>query len=127
MTVPVGNEVVVIARAGLMVKVKLAVAVSFGLVESVTVSVTVEVPVPETVGIPVIWPVALRERPAGSPVAVNVYGVVPPVAVTAALYAAFTAPFGRVVVEITTPEITLTLRVALTTPGVLELAVITVD
>lgn len=37
------------------------------------------------------------------------------------------APFGRVVVEITTPGMTFTVAVALTIPGMLELAVIVVD
>jgi hypothetical protein len=43
----------------------------------VTVAVTVDVPV--VVGVPEMTPVAeLIDRPAGSPVALKVYGVVPP-------------------------------------------------
>lgn len=81
--VPPGRELVVIARGELITRVRLAVAVSFGLVESVTVTATVKVPV--AVGVPVIWPLGLMESPVGKPVAVKVYGVVPPEAITVAL------------------------------------------
>ncbi len=55
-----------------------------GNVASVTVTVTVLVPA--AVGVPLICPVlALIAKPAGRPVALHVYGCVPPVAATAAL------------------------------------------
>ena len=65
-----GNDVVVIARAGLTVSVKLALAVNLGVVESVTVTVTGKDPA--AVGVPLIWPPVLIERPLGNPEAVNV-------------------------------------------------------
>ena len=68
-----------------------------GFVESVTVIVTVLDPA--VVGVPVIAPLAASMlRPAGRPVADQVYGVVPPVAATVALYAAPTTPPGSDVV-----------------------------
>ena len=55
------------------------------MVESVAVIVTVLVP--RVVAVPVIAPVdAWSVRPAGRPVANQVYGVVPPVAASVALY-----------------------------------------
>jgi hypothetical protein len=47
---------------------------------SVTVTFTVEVPL--TVGMPVMSPEAPIPSPSGRPVAENVYGCVPPVAMT---------------------------------------------
>ena len=60
---------------------KLAVALSWVPLESFTVTTTVLGPVAE--GVPLIRPVVeLILRPAGSPVADQLYGVVPPVAIT---------------------------------------------
>jgi len=53
-----------------------------GWVESVTVRATVAVPTELDAGVPEIMPVEpLTVRPVGRPVALNVYGVVPPNAV----------------------------------------------
>jgi hypothetical protein len=73
---------------------------------SVTVMPTVkvaDVPVDTTLfSVPLMTPVAgLIVNPLGSPVADHVRAPVPPVAATVVLYAAFTAPFGRLVVVIT--------------------------
>ena len=55
---------------------------------AVSVSVTATVDVPAVVGVPEITPVvALTESPAGSPVADQVYGAVPPDPVIVVLYA----------------------------------------
>jgi hypothetical protein len=66
----------------LVVRLKLDVAVcNVGVVESVTVTETVAVPT--AVVVPVIAPVELLiDNPLGRPLAVNVYGAVPPDAVT---------------------------------------------
>jgi hypothetical protein len=45
------------------------------------------------VGVPVIA-LPFTDNPGGNPVAVHVYGAVPPVAVSAALYVALTLPVG---------------------------------
>ena len=51
-----------------------------------SVTVIVAVPAaPAVVGVPEITPAALMVRPAGSPIALNVYGAVPPVAPGATL------------------------------------------
>src|SRR6266478_2739539 len=73
---------------------RFAVAVRcVGLVESVAVIAATLVP--GVVGLPVIAPVdALIPNPAGRPVAVQVIGFVPPVAVTVTLYAVPTTPPG---------------------------------
>jgi hypothetical protein len=64
-----------------------------GVVASVTVMVTLLVP--DAVGLPEIVPDAESiANPAGNPVAVQVYGVVPPVAATGALYETPTMPPG---------------------------------
>ena len=61
-----------------------------------SVTVTLALKAPETVGVPLITPVdEAIVRPAGNPVAVQLYGVVPPVAATVALYDVPTAPPGR--------------------------------
>src|SRR5258708_26118432 len=71
-----------------------------GLVESVTVITAVLFPA-GPVGVPVITPAALIESPAGKPVAVKVYGAVPPLALTVvAVYATPTTPAGSEVVVI---------------------------
>src|SRR3954453_18581907 len=58
-----------------MVKVKDALAVA----DAASGAVTVTLEVPAVVGVPEMTPLdALRDRPAGSPVAVQLYGVVPP-------------------------------------------------
>jgi len=101
-TIPLGREVVVTVRGGaLIVMVTFPVLVCAGLLESVTVTDAVKGPA--AVGVPVTWPAELMESPAGRPVAVKLYGVVPPEAVTVALYAVPTVPFGREVVVSTSP------------------------
>ena len=45
------------------------------------------------VGVPVIA-LPFTDKPGGSPLAVHVYGAVPPVSVSAAVYPAFTVPEG---------------------------------
>ena len=56
--------------------------------------------VPAAVGMPLIVPALLIERPLGKPLADHVYGETPPVAASVAEYAVPTVPAGRVVVEI---------------------------
>jgi hypothetical protein len=99
---PVSGEAVVILSAGAIVTDRFLVAVAcVGLLESVTVTATVLVP--DAVGVPPIAPVdAFSVRPAGSPVAVHVYGALPPLATRVAPYAVFTAPLGRDVVVMAT-------------------------
>ncbi len=82
---PLGSgDGVVIVNGPTMVMERFADALSWELVESFTV--TFAVLVPEAVGVPLMTPVeALIVSPAGRPVADQVYGVVPPVAVTGAL------------------------------------------
>ena len=55
LTLPSGTDAVVIVSVPLTVMLKLAVAVSIGLLESVTLAVKLNVPV--DVGVPEIWPV----------------------------------------------------------------------
>src|SRR6266516_5988588 len=63
--------------AGLMVQLKVWLALACGLALSRTVAVTEEVPA--VLGVPEMTPVdALMLRPGGSPVAEKVYGAVPP-------------------------------------------------
>lgn len=99
-TVPAGRDAVVMAGCvDTIVMDRFAIAVCpVGVVESVTVSVTGLVPA--AVGVPVIWPDAFIERPAGKPVAEKVYGGAPPAALTLALYAEPTVPAAREVVVI---------------------------
>ena len=87
-----------------------------------TVIFTVLTPV--AVGVPLICPVdAFMLNPAGRPVADQVYGVAPPLALTVALYAAPTVPSGSdAVVMVSGPE-TVTVAVASAMFG--DLAVIT--
>jgi hypothetical protein len=85
---------VVMLRAGFTTIARFAVALNCGLDESFTVIAAVLVPA--AVGVPLITPVvALIDSPAGNPVADQLYGVVPPLAVTGPVYALFTVPFGR--------------------------------
>ena len=73
--------------AGEIVRVKVAVCVREGVLESVTLKVS-GVPVTEAEGVPVIVPVeAFRARPAGREPLVSdqVYGDTPPVAERVAL------------------------------------------
>ena len=68
---------------------------------------TRDVALAEDVGVPVIVPVLpFSERPVGSVplVIVHVYGEVPPVAASVALYAIPTCPFGKLLVVIVRPE-----------------------
>jgi len=75
---------VITSDAGIMASEKVAFAVCLGVLESVTVTTTVKLPGP--VGVPVIAPVdELIAIELGSPVADQVRGVVPPVAVSEAL------------------------------------------
>jgi hypothetical protein len=70
-----------------------------GVVESVTLIAADAVPMELCAGMPVIAPVeALIARPLGRLLALNVYGVVPPDAVTGLLYAVPTVPPEREVV-----------------------------
>jgi hypothetical protein len=57
--------------------------------------------VPAVVGVPLIVPVLLIERPLGRALADQLYGETPPVAARFAEYTVPTVPAGRVVVEIT--------------------------
>ena len=93
-TMPADKEVVVNDTPGLIVMDALAVALRGGADESVTMRITGLGPA--AVGVPVIWPAALIASPAGRPVAVKVYGAVPPLAVTVrAVYTAPTNPAGN--------------------------------
>ena len=58
------------------------------------------VKVPDAVGVPLMVPALLIERPLGRPLADQLYGETPPVAASVAEYAIPTVPAGRVVVEI---------------------------
>jgi hypothetical protein len=78
------------------VRVKVLEVVSCGVELSFTVTVTVEAPT--AVGVPVMAPLLLMDNPAGSPVALNVRGEVPPLAATVLLYAAPVVPVARVAV-----------------------------
>ncbi len=72
--------------AVLTVRLRVAVAVCWGRLASCTLTTTDAVPTALCAGVPVIVPeVVLIERPLGSPVALKVYGAVPPVAATVAL------------------------------------------
>src|SRR5450631_1158178 len=76
---------------------------SAGLLESVTVKVS-GVAFADAVGVPLITPVvALIPIPAGNVplVSAHVYGVLPPLATSVALYAVPTSPLGSEVVVIT--------------------------
>jgi hypothetical protein len=91
------------------------------VLESVTVIEGVLVPV--AVGVPEIAPEELMLRPAGSPVADQVYGVVPPLALIEAEYAAPVKPPGNDAVAIDKPAPTVmesALVVTLRWLGVLE-------
>ena len=92
-----------------------------GLVESVTVIETVLAPA--AVGVPVIAPVdGSMLSPAGRPVADHVYGVVPPLALTVALYAAPATPPGSDDVVMFSGAMTVSVRfaVAVRWDGLLE-------
>ena len=71
-TEPPGNEVVPSTNGGGVTEIaKVALELNgAGAVESVTVKTGVKFLV--VLGVPVIWPVELSERPPGSPVAVKV-------------------------------------------------------
>jgi len=75
-----------------------SLALTLALVESRTVIEAAKVP--DAVGVPLIVPVLLRERPLGKPLADQLYGETPPVTASVAEYAVPTVPAGRVVVEI---------------------------
>lgn len=117
LTVPFGSEVVVIdtgVDADPIVMLSAALAVTW----FASVTVTVKVAGPAAVGVPVIAPLEAIVKPAGSapPVTANVYGAVPFVAATLAVYAAFIVPLGSVVVVIetgVTSAATLTVKFAL--------------
>jgi hypothetical protein len=82
------------AEATLIVSLALALA----FVESSTVIEAEKLP--DAVGVPLMVPALLSERPPGKPLAVQLYGGTPPVAASVAEYAVPTVPPGRVVVEI---------------------------
>src|SRR5437588_727690 len=72
--------------------------------ESVTVMVTATGPPVAAVGVPLITPVlALIDRPAGRPAAEYVYGAVPPLAVSDAVYETPTTPVGSGALVIVSP------------------------
>ena len=98
MTTPPGSAFVEIASVATTVSVRLLVMVRcVGVVESVTVTTTVLAP--EAVGDPDMAPVeASSVKPAGRPVADQVYGLVPPFAASVAEYAEPTTPPDREVV-----------------------------
>ncbi len=76
---------------------------------TLSVTIAVKLEVPDVVGVPVMAPVpATRESPAGSvPEEIDhVYGVVPPEAVSAWLYATPAVSAGRLAVVIVSPETT---------------------
>ena len=75
---------VITSFAVAMAREKVCFATCVGVLESVTVTTTVKLPGP--VGVPLISPVdELIAKGFGNPVADQVRGVVPPVAVSAAL------------------------------------------
>src|SRR6266853_900706 len=86
----------------------LSAACAVPLMESVTL--TVNGKVPEAVVVPVIWPLLLSDRPAGSgPVPgitrVQVYGPTPPVAAKLKLYEVPCVPDGTDVVVMVNPAL----------------------
>src|SRR5579885_646803 len=89
---------VMVRSAGVMFSARLALPVSaVGVVESVTLMVTL--PLLGPAGVPVMAPVeGLIESPPGRPVADQVYGGVPPVAASVALYGWPAVPVGSSVV-----------------------------
>jgi hypothetical protein len=100
---PFGSDAVVIDRVGAIVTENCLVALKcVGLVASVTVTLTVAAPA--ALGIPVIAPVeGSIDNPAGRPVAVQAYGVMPPEAASGPLYTEPTTPFGSAAVVIVSP------------------------
>jgi hypothetical protein len=79
-------------------------ALCCGEVESVTVMVTLLVPA--AVGMPDMTPVpALMVKPAGSPLAAQEYGCVPPAASASAAYDVPVIPIGNDAVVIESPEL----------------------
>ncbi len=119
--VPEGSEAVVIVRvADAMLSVSVVLVLcGVGAAESVTLIVTL--PLLTAVGVPEITPPELIERPAGKPVADQLYGVVPPVAAIVMLYACPTWPaFRAVVVIVSGAAVTVSPSVALADCGLGE-------
>jgi hypothetical protein len=106
---PFGSEVVVMMNApGMMVNVRLAVAVCAGEPESVTLKVS-GVALAMAVGVPLIRPEeAFNVNPAGKvpPVSCQVYAPDPPEARKVCEYGVFTVPLGRDVVRMPNAEVT---------------------
>src|SRR4051794_27368911 len=105
---PLGSAVLVmVSGAGLIVIVSPVVDAVWctGRVASVAVIVTETGFTVGVVGVPLITPLfKLIDRPAGRPVAGNVYGTAPPLTVCeGALYAVPTTPFGNGLLVIVTP------------------------
>jgi hypothetical protein len=99
--IPFTKLVVVMERAGVTVIDRFAVTVCGVGLESFTCTMKLVVPV--AVGLPVMAPVALIDKPAGNTLPLaseKVSGGLPPVAVTVAVYELPTTPFGRPVVVI---------------------------
>ena len=97
--------VVIFSCAGAMVRVRFAVAVCTGELESVTLKLN-GVALTAAFGVPLIRPVdAVNERPDGNVPTVNcqVYGPVPPEAASAWEYAVPTCPSGRELVVMASP------------------------
>ena len=70
------------------------------LTPAASLTLTTMVAAPGAVGVPEIVPAADMLRPAGSPLALKVYGAVPPDAAKPALYAVPTVPLGAEAVVI---------------------------
>ena len=105
---PLLSDVVLTVRAEPITSGYCAVAVCTGCELSVTATETLKLPV--AVGVPMMDPLLkLMERPAGSPVADQVYGPRPPVARTVAEYVLFAVPFGRLVVVILSGDAAMTI------------------
>ena len=98
--VELGDTVALVVDVARTVRANGLVAVSAGVDESVTLTLTVDLL--EVVGVPVILPVAKRERPFGKPLPDHVYGGCPPVAIRVAEYGTPTMPAGSAVVEMAT-------------------------
>jgi hypothetical protein len=109
--------------APLIVRLRLAVASSAGELESV--AITVKEKVPDAVGVPLIWPELLSVNPPGKvpELTVQLYGLLPPLAASVAVYALLTSPLpSEVVVTVSGTAAAFTVSVAVplvTVPAVL--------
>ena len=76
MITPLDSDAVDTLSAEAMLSDSVFCAVCCGVDESVTVSVTLKLP--DAVGVPLRVPALFTPRPAGNPVALQLYGAVPP-------------------------------------------------